>query len=150
MKIIVVSDNHGVDCLKQIKDRYKSADIFVHCGDSEQSLDELEGYVCVRGNNDYFNFDRYKILKIMNHRILIVHGDGYIFGHNRNNLKNKAKDLECDVVFFGHSHIFEHTIIDDVHLINPGSLSHNRDFTMPCFCEVELLNDDIRVSKVFL
>ncbi len=148
MKIVVVSDNHGKNCLKQIINKYNDVDYFVHCGDSEQYPDELTDYISVKGNNDYYEFDDYRILNLENHRILIIHGHHYVYGFNRRLLVEKAKNLNCDVVFFGHTHMFENNIVDNVQLINPGSLKYNRDSTKPSYAEVEIKDTHIKVKKI--
>lgn len=150
MKIIVVSDNHGKDCLNEILHIHKGADMFIHCGDSEQSIDELQNFISVRGNNDYYDFDMHRLMKLLNYKILILHGHHYLYGTNKTLLIEKAKEIECNIVFFGHTHIFEHSIIDNIHFINPGSLNYNRDGSRPCYAEVILENNNIRVRKVYL
>lgn len=54
-KIVVMSDNHGMDyMLNYVKDKEPHADYYVHCGDSEVPYPELlNGYICVKGNNDW-------------------------------------------------------------------------------------------------
>ena len=76
MKIVVVSDNHGrSEPLEQILELHRDADVFIHCGDSELPPQFLQGYVCVRGNNDfYYEYPEMKILELEGHRMMIVHG----------------------------------------------------------------------------
>ncbi len=148
MKLIVVSDNHGrKKQLDTILNKHVDADYFIHLGDSEMEVDDLKGYIAVRGNNDYNGLKRFEILTLKNHQILITHGHGYFYGDNRDALIDIAKSYNCNVVMFGHSHIFEYQVIDEIAFINPGSLHHNRDFTKPSYAIVEI-DKDIKVEKI--
>ena len=150
MKIIVVSDNHGKECLDLILELNNSANMFIHCGDSEQEPTFLKKYISVRGNNDFYNYDIEKVIQVMNHKILIVHGHHYVYANQREELVNKAKKEGCDIVFFGHTHIFENKVIDGIRIINPGSLNYNRDGSKPCYAEVTIDENNVIVRKVYL
>lgn len=148
MKIIVVSDNHGRTAwLNKIRDRHKDADCFIHCGDIEMHPDELRGFVCVRGNNDYYDYPEYRIVHLDKHNIFVTHGHRMMLFFDRSFLVSKAKEHGCDIVCFGHTHVFEYRYIDGVHIINPGSITHNRDGSKPSYAIVEV-NDDVIVNRV--
>ena len=53
MKVVVTSDNHGIDCLNDIAMLHNDASYFFHCGDSLMMEKELGEYISVRGNCDY-------------------------------------------------------------------------------------------------
>ena len=108
MKIVVVSDNHGrTEPLEQILELHRDADVFIHCGDSELPPQFLQGYVCVRGNNDfYYEYPEMKILELENHRMMIVHGHHHLYMGQLDMLVSKARRQGCDFVFYGHTHIF--------------------------------------------
>lgn len=150
MKIVVVSDNHG---RKQVLDKViidnSDADYFIHCGDSELPKEMLRGFLAVRGNNDFtFDLPEYKILEVENYRILVLHGHRLIYMQNREMLINRAKAEKCNIVCFGHSHIFESMMIDGIQLINPGSLWQNRDGTKPSYAILELNNNSIKIRRI--
>ncbi|MEG0239311.1 MAG: metallophosphoesterase [Anaerorhabdus sp.] len=135
MKIVVISDNHGrVEPLRDILNMHQDAEAFIHCGDSELPAEYLSGYAAVRGNNDFFgDLPDFKVLELGEHRILVAHGHRLMFLDNRELLINKAKSCNCDIVCFGHTHIFECRKMDGIYLINPGSISRNRDGSTPSY-----------------
>lgn len=150
MKIVVVSDNHGLEKpLEDVRRKHSDIQVLVHLGDSEFELAKLKGFIAVKGNNDFYpGYQRARIIEVNEHRILIIHGDGLFYGQNRDGLVATAKDNDCDIVLFGHSHVFEHQIIDGITLINPGSLNYNRDFSNPCYAIVDIEIDSVNVTRV--
>jgi len=149
MKIIVVSDNHGrSDWIPNVMKRHRDADYFIHCGDIELHPSEVFGFICVRGNNDYYDYPEFRVLNLGKHNIFITHGHRMMLFKDRSILVNKAKEYGCNIVCFGHTHVFEYQILDGVHLINPGSIRYNRDFSRPCYAILEIQGDDIKVRRV--
>lgn len=150
LKLIVVSDNHGkVEPLEEILLRHQDADVFVHCGDSELPVDYLRGYACVRGNNDfYYDLPDMKILELEGHRVMIVHGHQHLYLGQLDILTSKAHRQGCDLVLFGHTHIFQDEEREGVRLVNPGALSRNRDGTPACYAMIEIQGDQITVQRM--
>ncbi len=150
MKIVVVSDNHGrSEPLEQILELHRDADVFIHCGDSELPPQFLQGYVCVRGNNDfYYEYPEMKILELENHRMMIVHGHHHLYMGQLDMLVSKARRQGCDFVFYGHTHIFSSQQRDGVILVNPGALSRNRDGTPPCYAVITIDGSDVSIDRV--
>jgi len=150
-KILVVSDNHGkAKKLNSIRYLHPDVDFKVHCGDSEFERDFLDDFIAVRGNNDFTGgFPVYEVLKdVEGHNILIVHGDGYVFMEHRETLVQMARDFNADIVFFGHTHVFEDSIVDGIRLINPGSLYYNRDRTSTSYAIVTIDKNNINVERI--
>ncbi len=149
MKLVVVSDNHGMrQPLIDILNKHQDADAFFHCGDSEMSYEELESFVTVCGNNDYsMDFDIKKFVNLNGHRIFITHGHRYLYMGRIENLLREAKENKCNFVFFGHTHSFFYEVIDGIHILNPGSLSRNRDGTFPSYAVVEINGDQVSVKR---
>ena len=148
-KILVVSDNHGrTRQLDELKKLYNSFKYKVHLGDSELSADYLKDFITVRGNNDFGGeFEKYVIFEVEGHRILAIHGDRYVYGTHRELLVSLAKENYCDMVLFGHTHVFEYQTIAGVHLINPGSLSYNRDRSPISYAVVSIDGNKIKVER---
>lgn len=148
MKIVLVSDNHGnLKVIKDIATKHQDGDYYLHCGDSELNPALLRPFVSVKGNNDYTDLPDHRIIKILNHQILLMHGHRYVSFRNYDLLIKRAKELNCDVVFFGHTHMFLDACIDNIRLINPGSCSYNRDMTMPSYAIVDINDKEIRVKR---
>lgn len=129
MKIIVVSDTHGSRAaLGQVMELNKNADVVVHCGDSRGEMEEIKmkypdkQYYEVRGNCDFgsslplsltFTLDGFKYM--------VTHGHAYNVKFGLGQLFYAAKEEGADVVFFGHTHSACNEVVEEIHLINPGS-----------------------------
>ena len=149
MQIIVVSDNHGrSQPIKDIKNMYPDADLFIHCGDSEMYPEALEGFVAVAGNNDGYNFfPDEKIIDIQGLKILVCHGDNYFSAHRVDLLKQRAKEEKFNLVCFGHTHAFFCKIEEGVCILNPGSITFNRDYSAPSYAIVSYTNGKLEVER---
>ena len=141
LKILLVSDNHGDhEVIQRILADNPACDYYFHCGDACLQPEDMKPFLVVRGNNEWTHaFPKQHICEIKGHRILIMHGNGYTF--SKNTLREKAIEEGCDVVFYGHTHLFHDEIIYGVHLINPGSCYYNRDFSAPCYAQI-FIDDD--------
>ena len=151
-KFIVVSDSHGlIEPLNKVYDLHKNdIEVFFHCGDAEVPIEYLNNYICVNGNNGYDpQLNNEIIYKFNNYNILLIHGHKQLM-YGLEYLAQYAKEKECNIVLFGHTHIFTHTIIDGITLINPGSLNYNRDHSKPSYCIVDTSNNTIRVNKLYI
>lgn len=149
IQLILLSDNHGNrDCLEYIRTTYPEADYYIHCGDAELPDYLLEGFAIVQGNNDSYNqFPSRRILSIGEHRIYVCHGHRDMFFGHFDMLADKAKSNECDVCFFGHTHIPFDQEIDGVRILNPGSIWMNRDGSKPSYMVVTFNHKEILVER---
>ncbi len=151
LKICLCSDNHGdINSINKILDDNPACDYYFHCGDSLLPPEELEPFISVNGNNDWaFDYPKSRRFELAGHSIYMFHGTGYTFSDKL--LIQKAKEEKADIIFYGHSHIFSHKIMNNVHFINPGSTSHNRDLTSPCYARVYLFDDGrVHVERIDL
>lgn len=148
LKFVVVSDNHGrLEPLQEVLNRHQHADGYFHCGDFELPLTYLHQFSVVLGNNDYADVPSSIIINTPRHRILLIHGHRYASMFNIDRLVEKAKSERCNMVFYGHTHVFSDRIVDGIRFINPGSLSHNRDGSVPCYATVEIDEHEVRVER---
>lgn len=152
MKLIVISDSHAMKPpLQYIQEHYRDADLLIHCGDICLPKEYARGFVIVAGNCDNPSwYPQAEILELEGHRILITHGHVF-FSSSRPNpeaIARFAKRNDCDIAFFGHSHIYCDETILGVHVMNPGSISANRDGTHPCYMEVELTSNSVQAKRV--
>ena len=128
-RVLIVSDSHGLSReLMEIKTRHQ-VDYHIHCGDSELEYhsEPLQGYYKVRGNCDFDrNFPEEEIIQLDGMKFLVVHGHlhGVKFGHGT--LIARAKEVDADVVCYGHTHIALATKEDNHLIINPGSIVYPR------------------------
>lgn len=152
MKVIIVSDSHGKrGILEELVERHKDAQCFLHCGDIECGDEEYPEYIKVNGNNDFFStFPNERVVGIGGHRIYMAHGHMLPFRNRLENLVRKAKEKECDIACFGHTHVALLTKMDGITVINPGSLWRSRDGRGPSYCVLEINGDDVTASIMFL
>lgn len=128
--IAVISDTHRMEKYIELGRKYiKEADVLIHLGDNSEDIKELikdfKGVVYgVRGNCDYSTiYPTEQILDILGKKIFITHGHLYRVKNNLNNIYYKAKELNADIVLFGHTHEHVLTEEDGIVLMNPGSIS---------------------------
>ncbi len=148
MKIVLCSDNHSnFLALDKILSDNPNADYYWHLGDSESnSIDRLSPFVSVLGNNDYLDLPIYRVIEACNHRFLLTHGHRFL-GNDLNALYYLAKENNCDVVLYGHTHMFSDYSYNGVRFINPGSCSHNRDGNKPTYVILNINNKNIKLVK---
>jgi uncharacterized protein len=153
-KVIIVSDSHGLTTeLEAIYDCYKGeTQYFIHCGDSELNVDHplMKKFQSVQGNCDLADFPKTKVIEVENKKILFTHGHHHGVKFNLNRLHYFGCEHGVDVICFGHSH---HPVVEEnenMLIINPGSIRHNRGFFSPaeCFAILEIDGDHLSVKHV--
>ncbi|GLB58414.1 metallophosphoesterase [Cytobacillus sp. NCCP-133] len=126
MKLLVVSDSHGLTAdLKRIRERHSDMDLMIHCGDSELQADDdsINGYTVVRGNCDFdAGFPEDRVEKAGGLLIFVTHGHRYSVKSTLMNLSYRAREIDADIVCFGHSHFLGAAMEEGILFINPGSI----------------------------
>ena len=139
-EIVVVSDTHyNNEPLKEIVRRFPSAIAYLHLGDSQVSEAELFPFVSVKGNNDYLIEKEERLLTIRGFVVYMTHGHKMYL--SQENMLFKAKQKQCDIFLFGHTHRPFYEVIDGIHFINPGSASLSRSAVGNTFAVITLLDD---------
>lgn len=152
MKIIVASDNHGnFNAIRKILIDNPNADYYWHLGDScFDDLTLLRPFISINGNNDYnSSLPNQRIIELGNFRFLLIHGHRQLSPDMEYFVKY-AKEANCNIVLYGHTHIFDNRIIEGIHFINPGSCSFNRDGDEPTYCLIEINNNELNVTKKYV
>lgn len=157
MKLIVLSDTHikkGQSLLERLpKDLIsiiKSSDIIIHAGDFEslECYDELQGLgklVAVHGDTDCVELTRLlperKVIAVEGVRIGIIH-KGQLVTESTDGLRYLAKEMDVDVLIFGH---FHHTIVEktEVLLLSPGSATVP-GIAEPSAIELEIVKNTVK------
>ena len=153
MKIVLCSDNHThSSVIKRILSENPMADYYWHLGDSEcYDVNDLRPFISIMGNNDYdYSLPRFRIINIGKYSFLLIHGHGYTFG-GYSSLVSIARQYNCNVVLFGHTHLKTDIEVEGIRLINPGSCFHNRDGQKPSYCLLEIDADenlDVRFKEI--
>lgn len=149
-EIIIASDSHGrSEVLHDIEKAYPDADLFVHCGDLEDSASNFPKWVFVRGNNDWnVDMPSERVLRIMGHGIYITHS--HLFGYRDRDkaMAAAAREHNCDIVLYGHTHVSKIERVNGVLEINPGSLLLPRDGNPPSYAVLKLDDDGQTEARI--
>ena len=151
MKIVVVSDSHGCNMeLDYVLNKEKDGDLFLHCGDICVDQYVYPKLVTVKGNNDLYNYPIERIINITGHRILMLHSHTISYFGKEEILAKRAKENDCDIVCFGHTHIPYYKVIDNITLLNPGSLYHNRNGSPISYAIIRIKNTEVSVKHKYI
>lgn len=128
MKIAVFSDSHGnVQAMCQAVRAYVP-DFVLHLGDHASDAEEMAAecgvpFRRVRGNCDLASrapdSDMFELGGV---RILMCHGHRHQVKISLNSLLNAGHFSRADVVLYGHTHIADLQQVDDMLVLNPGSI----------------------------
>ena len=133
MRIGVMSDTHGdielgLEATRQMGD----VDLILHAGDTYADLLKISKQidiemVGVRGNIGHEDKGPAElVLELNGFRIFLVHGHHYDVKHSLMRLYYRAKELEIDIVVYGHTHLALHAMEDEILFLNPGSVGFPR------------------------
>ncbi len=134
-RIIITSDSHGYknNLLSIIKKNLNDGDYFVNLGDCcsgddiayvKKLLNQQIEFIQVSGNCDYgYNASDYIIFNVDGIKILACHGHTFSVKYGIDRILNFAKENECSIALFGHTHLPYCEYIDNVHLLCPGTVS---------------------------
>ncbi|MCL2839997.1 MAG: metallophosphoesterase [Defluviitaleaceae bacterium] len=135
MRLLLISDTHGrTSALEALLIQYAfEVDLVCHMGDHAKDMLKFQSkypslqMVVVAGNCDYeHGLFSEQIINIGNKRILITHGHFQNVKSNLQNLVYYAQEKNVDGCFFGHTHQPICDRINEIFIINPGSLTEPR------------------------
>jgi putative phosphoesterase len=130
MKIIVMSDSHGNTqaLLDAVFD--ENPQLILHLGDCEKDCDKVRRVYpdinlrAVRGNGDFRAREpEYDEFVAESKRIFMTHGHMYGVKSSLDSVLNTAFSRSADILLFGHTHIPYYEVIDEMHVVNPGSIA---------------------------
>lgn len=105
----------------------------------------------VAGNCDYASMlSQYLIVDVDGARIFCAHGHKYFVKSGTETIRSIARDNDCNVVLFGHTHIRYETYEDGIYLLNPGSCAVPRDGKSPSYGYVDVTKQGIVTNIVSL
>lgn len=149
MKIILMSDSHGRnDRVEEVIQLHPDADAYFHCGDIECDPYTFPNLRVVCGNNDYYDYPEKMRIQLGTHRVLMMHSHRCFYSNRLEHMAQMAKEAGCDTVFFGHTHVAYHKIVDGVRMINPGSLYYSRDGRPISYCVITI-DEEMKVEYKF-
>jgi len=150
MKILIMSDTHGDSrVIDKVRSFYPEIDLLIHCGDSELPFvhDALKGMKKVRGNCDREKtFPEEVNFTVDDVKVFVTHGHLFNVKSSMLSLTYRAKELNAQIVCFGHSHILGAEMIDDILFINPGSLLKPRGRKEKSFAVLEIEDSAYKVE----
>ena len=129
MKVAILSDTHGYKkYMDEVKNIIQKSDLVIHAGDNFADSKYLHkiakvDIMAVKGNCDYINTDDELVFEIEGKTIFLTHGDKYGVNYGIELIKQKAKEINADIVVFGHTHVPLYIEDEEIIFINPGSLS---------------------------
>ncbi len=128
-RIGLLADTHGSQrAFEKALDKMGEIDLLLHAGDFitdalvMADLHEVPMYA-VAGNCDLFaqSQEEEKVIKVLDHRILLIHGHRQQVKHGLERLKQKAQEAKADICVFGHTHCITKQTIEGILFLNPGS-----------------------------
>lgn len=129
MKILIMSDSHGLSHVCVTVAEKESPDIIVHLGDNQKDTIKLSQQFpdiplySVRGNCDLRSESPDEIeFETIGVRFYMTHGHLHDVKRDIRHLISAAKQKGSDVVLFGHTHIAYHQRNEGIVFLNPGSL----------------------------
>lgn len=139
---VVLSDTHA-RCKKEL-DRllplFAENDFIIHLGDGSADMRGVfseypKKTYLLKGNCDFSYGQEELVLEAEGMRILCCHGHRYGVKSGRLQLFLRAKELDCDVALYGHTHTACIEEKEGILLVNPGALSN---WTQPSYCYLVL------------
>lgn len=152
-RILVVSDSHGNnENVKKAIDAADKIDMMIHLGDVGANYPEVE-YMCgmptyiAAGNCDYSGALKERlILTVGKHKIFATHGHRYGVNESLFHLLHVAKENDCDIAMYGHTHIPFLDETGSCTVLNPGSLTFPRQEDFKKTFLVMEIDDDENIT----
>lgn len=124
--ITAFSDSHGAEIPARVISVMGESDFVFFAGDGLwrvlRDLSFLGGKLRAVGGNCDMTGDDEAVAEVESVRFLILHGNGY---GTKEELADRARELGCDAVVYGHSHVFDDDFLHGVRLINAGCMSRS-------------------------
>nr|WP_317357735.1 metallophosphoesterase [uncultured Tyzzerella sp.] len=151
-KVLVFSDSHGniQNMTKAIENFKDQVDTIIHLGDYVEDIENKlinlykdKCFLYVAGNNDFMSTSapEEKIVNIKNYKIFLTHGHQYnvYFGIDR--LYYKLNELNIKIGLYGHTHKPLACLENDILILNPGSISAPRGFSVCTFLLIDFSDE---------
>lgn len=130
MRIVAFADCHyQYQPLREIMFTHPSADVYLFLGDGEMNYLKLCGefpgkaFYSVSGNCDIQAESPVENLLLLGgKKIFYTHGHTYRVKKGLEPVKRRARELDADILLFGHTHLALADYEDGLYILNPGSL----------------------------
>lgn len=158
MKAIIFSDSHGniKNMTRAIEKFEREISTVIHLGDYVEDLEKVKKafkdkkFIQVAGNNDFTDIPNELVVDINGYKVFLTHGHEYnvYFGIDR--LYYRLNEIGVNIGLYGHSHKPLIFCEDDFIILNPGSISFPRGFSVCTFALIDFSdNIDCKFYGIF-
>ena len=151
MKIVVVADTHKkFEIYNEVVEK-NPADYYIHLGDGVNEPADVakshpdKDFVFVKGECDFCNASAKQLLKVGKCRIFCAHGNEQNVTDGLGEIIAEAKTSDCNIILYGHTHVYKTDKVDGIYIMNPGSLGSPRGKNSPSFGILEI-NEEGQVN----
>lgn len=136
--------------LETLNGIFSEADYIIHLGDTSGDGSKIRAEfpdktVLINGNCDLVKLGEDEtVLEIEGVKIFATHGHLYSAKTTLKRLADRAKELNCKIALYGHTHCAREDEFDGVTLINPGNMSR---YSQNSYCYM-VINGGKAVSKI--
>ena len=129
-KLVVISDSHGkINELEKLSPLFLENDYVVHLGDGSADMRPYSAlapdkFFVMQGNCDFSLALSEYVLDVEGVRIFMTHGHKYGVKTFLSGLAHAAKERDCQIALYGHTHLARIDEIDGVTCINPGTMRY--------------------------
>lgn len=140
---LILSDSHGKKkAIEKIKPLVGENDYLVHLGDGAGDIREIMGeypekVYSLKGNCDFYGGEEECVIEAEGLSILCCHGHKYGVKSGIGKLAARAKELDCEIALYGHTHRAAVEEVNGVLCINPGAAG---SYTDPSYCYLVIHN----------
>ena len=135
MRITVISDSHrSAGTVRRILAQQVQSRHIFFLGDVTADIEDMnlefpdKNFYIVSGNCDFCSsYPSSDIETVGGKKIFYTHGHTLGVKHGTERLLDTAKQLNCKIALFGHTHTSQILYEDGIYLVNPGSCSQPRD-----------------------
>lgn len=150
MRILVISDSHGnTGVIDKILNAQPQARYVFFLGDKVDDIEDFEilypdkVFYSVSGNCDYGSMLPTIGAETVNGvRVLYTHGHTMGVKGTVQHLIKTARDNNCGVALYGHTHIANTLYDDGIWIVNPGSCSRPRE-GKPSYAVIDITDKGI-------
>lgn len=132
MKIIIVSDSHSRKSnLEAVFEAENCFSAVIHLGDGASDMQHISRYTNgkpvyqIKGNCDYYDDSPKRFISYFDKlKFFSCHGDAYNVKTTLISLFYAAKEYDCKLALYGHTHRAHKEFFDGICLFNPGSIAN--------------------------
>lgn len=162
--ILVMSDSHGdVATMIDIISYWEAEiDVVIFAGDGAEDLLEAAfifeniSFYAVTGNNDRMiapnsrvRFPLEQVIEIFGRKLYLMHGHIVPYAGVKAEVLRRAKAANASIALYGHLHISEIYIEDNMWRFNPGSIAYPRGQSEPSYLILKISEGDYLQYQFF-